>query len=247
MVNTIIAPSAAGITSFFTRKYITGQNHEYRLDFAAIGNGILAGAVSITAGCADVEPWAALIIGIIGSFVYSFACLLLEKLEVDDPVEATQVHGFSGFWGCIALGLFHTEKGLLYGGGGKLIGANALGCLCIALWTASISFMYFFTLNKLGVLRLSVSDELLGGDVHYFAPIKFQGKVSEYTKGLALTRLNTSHLRSPTVIPKDPLDDILEDGDDNQAPNEEAKPNILKNNEPNAAKLAQVTNGNTEG
>lgn len=80
MVNTIIAPSAAGITSFFTRKYITGQNHEYRLDFNAIGNGILAGAVSITAGCADVEPWAALIIGILGAFVYCFAVLLLEKL-----------------------------------------------------------------------------------------------------------------------------------------------------------------------
>ena len=162
-------------------------------------------------------------------------------MEVDDPVEAAQVHGFSGFWGCIALGLFHTEKGLLYGGGGKLLGANALGCLCIAVWTASISFLYFYTLNKLGVLRLSVSDELLGGDVHYFAPIKFQGKVSEYTKGLALTRLNTSHLKSPAVIPKDPLDDILDDGDENQAP---AKPNILK---PNATKLAQVTNGNAEG
>lgn len=89
MTNTIIAPSAAGITSFFTRKYVTGQNKEYRLDFSAIGNGILAGAVSITAGCADVEPWAAFIIGILGAFVYSLACLLLEKLEVDDPIEAT--------------------------------------------------------------------------------------------------------------------------------------------------------------
>ena len=44
----------------------------------------------------------------------------------------------------------------------------------------------------MGCLRLSESDELLGGDVHYFAPIKFEGKVSDYTKGLALTRLNSS-------------------------------------------------------
>ena len=89
MVNTIVAPSAAGLCSFFTRKYITGENHEYRLDFDAIANGILAGAVSITAGCADVEPWAAFIIGILGSFVYSSACVLLKKLQIDDPVEAT--------------------------------------------------------------------------------------------------------------------------------------------------------------
>lgn len=89
MVNTIIAPSSAGITSFFLRKYITGENKEYRLDFGAIGNGLLGGAVSITAGCADVEPWAAFIIGIIGAFVYCFACVLLKKLQIDDPVEAT--------------------------------------------------------------------------------------------------------------------------------------------------------------
>ena len=89
MVNTIIAPSTAGITSFFTRKYITGENHDFRLDFDAIANGILAGAVSITAGCADVEPWCALIIGILGSFVYSIACVIMDKIKVDDPVEAT--------------------------------------------------------------------------------------------------------------------------------------------------------------
>lgn len=173
MVNTIIAPSTAGITSFFTRKYITGENLEYRLDFDAIANGLLGGAVSITAGCADVEPWAAFVIGILGSFVYSSACVLLRKLEIDDPVEATQVHGFCGLWGCLALGLFHTEKGLFYGGGGKLLGANALGCLCIAVWTSAVSSIYFFTLRHFNVLRLSTSDELLGGDVHYFAPIKF--------------------------------------------------------------------------
>jgi ammonium transporter, Amt family len=192
MVNTIVAPSTAGLTSFFCRKYITGENHEYRLDFDAIANGILAGAVSITAGCADVEPWCAFIIGIIGAFVYSSAVVLLKKLEIDDPVEATQVHGFCGIWGCIAIGLFHSEKGLFFGGGGKLLGANALGCLVIAVWTSGISSIYFLTVRHFGHLRLSKSDELLGGDIHYFAPIKFEGKVSTYTKGLALTRLNTT-------------------------------------------------------
>lgn len=58
-----------------------------------------------------------------------------------------------------------------------------------------MSAIYFLILRKAGVLRLSQSDELLGGDIHYFAPIKFQGKVSEYTKGLALTRLNTSFMK----------------------------------------------------
>lgn len=201
MVNTIIAPSSAGVTAFFTRKYITGENHEYRLDFNSIANGLLAGAVSITAGCADVEPYAAFIIGILGAFVYSTACVIMRKLQIDDPVEATQVHGFCGVWGVLAMGLFNKEKGLLYGGGGKLLGANALGCVCIIAWTAAVSGIYFFTLKHFGLLRLSQSDELLGGDVHYFAPIEFRGKISSYTKGLALTKLNTSFGKSPAKVP----------------------------------------------
>jgi len=88
MVNTVIAPSAAGLFTFMTRKYITGQNKDHRLDFGALTNGLLAGCVSITAGCAEVEPWAAIVIGLIGSVIYSLACLLLEKLKIDDPLEA---------------------------------------------------------------------------------------------------------------------------------------------------------------
>lgn len=37
----------------------------------------------------------------------------MNKLEIDDPLEAFQVHGCCGLWGCIALSLFHSEKGLL--------------------------------------------------------------------------------------------------------------------------------------
>jgi len=33
MVNTIVAPSAAGIFTFFTRKYITGEKKDVRMDF----------------------------------------------------------------------------------------------------------------------------------------------------------------------------------------------------------------------
>jgi Amt family ammonium transporter len=49
---------------------------------------MLAGLVSITASCNNVEPWAAIAIGVISGFVYIFACWVIAKIKIDDPVEA---------------------------------------------------------------------------------------------------------------------------------------------------------------
>ena len=50
---------------------------------------MLAGLVSINASCNDVEPWAALVIGIVATFFYSISCKIYEKLHIDDPVDAS--------------------------------------------------------------------------------------------------------------------------------------------------------------
>ena len=48
---------------------------------------------------------------LIGAFVYQGASMLLQKLKVDDPVDASPVHGFCGIWGCMAVALFDWGKG----------------------------------------------------------------------------------------------------------------------------------------
>ena len=205
MINTVIAPSAAGLFTIMTRKYITGQNKDQRLDFGALTNGLLAGCVSITAGCAAVEPWAAIVIGMIGSIVYSLACSLTEKLEIDDPLEAFQVHGCCGIWGVIAMALFHTEKGVFYGAvsdkdivaGGQFLAVQLLGIVCSSAWSGGLSAIYFYIFKRLNSLRLPEDDELLGGDIHYFAPIQMKGSISQYAKGLQLTRLNSEMIAVP--------------------------------------------------
>jgi Amt family ammonium transporter len=88
MVNTILAPSACGLLTLVIRKHITGEGKDIRLDYAAFTNGILSGCVSITAGCNDMEPWAAIIVGIIASFVYCYSCVLIKRLQIDDPLDA---------------------------------------------------------------------------------------------------------------------------------------------------------------
>ena len=79
-------------------------------------NAILAGLVSITAGCNNVEPWAAAVIGILGCFVYMGSCKMMNRFKIDDPIEAAQIHGFSGYWGCISVGIFDKTNGLIYSG-----------------------------------------------------------------------------------------------------------------------------------
>jgi Amt family ammonium transporter len=105
MVNTIIAPSASGIATFIFKKPCGGRK-DIRLDFSALTNGILAGLVGVTAGCATFEPWAGFIVGFLSAFVYIGAGHVMNCIKVDDPLEATQVHGCCGMWGVLAVAFF---------------------------------------------------------------------------------------------------------------------------------------------
>jgi len=79
-------------------------------------NAVLAGLVSITACCNNVEMWAAIVIGIVGCIIYLIADRFLKKMQIDDPIEASQIHGFCGYWGCLAVGIFDMDTGYIYMG-----------------------------------------------------------------------------------------------------------------------------------
>lgn len=80
ITNTIIAPSIAGIVTFFVKPYICPSATNTLFDFQGITNGILAGLVSITAGCDIMDTWAAFCTGIIGAFVYCLSSLMMKKM-----------------------------------------------------------------------------------------------------------------------------------------------------------------------
>ena len=101
-------------------------------------NGALAGLVAITAGCDAVNPVGAVFIGIIAGFILPFAVEFFDKvLKVDDPVGAVSVHGVSGAFGTLAVGLFSTSEGLFYGNGARLLGCSGnwgISFLCLGFW-----------------------------------------------------------------------------------------------------------------
>ena len=141
-------------------------------------NGALAGLVGITAPCASVDPWAAVVIGLIAAPIVMLGVELLDKLRIDDPVGAVSVHGFAGFWGVLSVGLFasqsgvlaHTgnetdQYGLLLGGGIEQLGIQALGAAAIIVWTCMTSGVLFLAIKFTIGLRVTAEEELRGLDI----------------------------------------------------------------------------------
>merc|ERR550537_26482 len=151
----------------------------------AVCNGILGGLVSITAGCATLMPWAAVLAGFIGGFVYFGASKCVLKIcKVDDPLDAFAVHGACGFWGVLATGLlshpayaYASGKGAFYGGG-DAIGISFVSLLAEIAWVGTMSFLMFFPLKKMGVLRVSAEIEAAGMDVSKHGGAAYEGSAA---------------------------------------------------------------------
>merc|ERR1712159_692154 len=88
MMNTTLSAALGGLT-VFTLRYFLG-NRKY--DLGALCNGILAGLVSITAGCSNVESGSAVFIGMLGGVLFIGSSALIKKIKIDDPVDASSVH-----------------------------------------------------------------------------------------------------------------------------------------------------------
>lgn len=172
-VNTTLAPCVAGLVVFGLRAFVVAPK---LLDVGGFCNGILAGLVSITAGCAAVKSWEAVVIGFIGGFIYQAASMLLVKLKVDDVVDAFPVHGACGIWGTIALGIFGNPdegmggNGFLYGG--DQFGTQFVGVLLIIVWVGLLSAGIFLPLKMLNMLRLSDAFQDQGADLMEHTPTK---------------------------------------------------------------------------
>ncbi len=140
-------------------------------DLSMAMNGALAGLVAITAPCAFVEPWVAIIIGAVAGVIVVLGVLLLDKLKIDDPVGAIPVHGFNGIWGTLAVGLFGqsslglANNGLFYGGGLQQLGIQALGAASVAIFIVVSMGIVFKLIDASIGLRVSRDEELKGLDI----------------------------------------------------------------------------------
>jgi ammonia channel protein AmtB len=62
-------------------------------------NGLIAGMIATCSGCNVMQPWASLIVGMTGAFVFYGQSWVTENiLHIDDPLEAAALHMGAGFW-----------------------------------------------------------------------------------------------------------------------------------------------------
>ena len=168
IMNSVIGASSGGIIACFLKpRFLGTYSFVNRYDTVALCSGILVGLVSITGCCDRIEPWAAMIVGGIGALFYIAGCKILDVLNVDDPVEAVQVHMFGGIWGTLASGFFDNTQGIFYGhpGSGRYFGFQVLGIVCVMAWVGLMSSIIFYTLNRLGLFRVDKAIELIGLDI----------------------------------------------------------------------------------
>jgi ammonium transporter, Amt family len=182
--NTTLAACTGGLAAeFFLYLRIK------KWDCAVITNGFLAGLVAITCPCYWVSPTGACILGAIAGIIVVLGVDLLEFVRIDDPIGAWPVHGLCGMWGTLSLGLFACGKycaggsspngipvtdgtpgwaltGLFYGGGFKVLEAQAIGVLCIHGATFLVAMLVFAILHAFKRLRITHEGELEGLDLH---------------------------------------------------------------------------------
>merc|ERR1712159_821351 len=185
MMNTTLSAATGGVTVFLVTYAVTKK-----YDCAALCNGILAGLVSITAGCSNVESGSAVLIGLLGGCIYFGSSALIKKLKIDDPVDASSVHGACGIWGCLAAALFDfgagTDKHHGWGGfsatsyeedgkdmymtTGDALVANLCKIFFVIAWSGGLSLVLFGALKMAKVLRVEEETESVGMDSECASP-----------------------------------------------------------------------------
>ena len=142
-------------------------------DLTMIINGILAGLVSVTAGCGNLTLMGSWVAGAIGGIIVVFSVAALDSAGIDDPVGAFSVHGVCGVWGTLVIGLWGFDiqgdgsgLGLLVGGGIKQLGIQAVGTAAYAIWTLVTCFIAWKIIGGLfGGIRVTEQEETEGLDI----------------------------------------------------------------------------------
>jgi ammonia channel protein AmtB len=169
-LNIYLSPTTLGSIMFaITLGFAGGFTGGY---FASKGDpfwtvsGGLAGVISVSAGADVYAPSLDYLIAMTGGALAVYAGGIIErKFRVDDAVGAVAVHGVSGFFGIIAVGLFATGYPTGINNVPSSMGGQMMGLLTFLPLGFFGGYIPALLLKKAGLLRVPPEVELEGLDI----------------------------------------------------------------------------------
>jgi Amt family ammonium transporter len=170
LVATQVAAAAGALTWV-----IIESKHQGKATALGFASGILAGLVAVTPAAGVVQPYGAMVLGIIASLVCYMAIMLKNKLGYDDSLDAFGIHGVGGITGAILLVFFirpswMNDAASIAGGSWTVwnqLGIQALAVGIAIAYSAAMTFLLIFVLNKFIKFKSSEDDEMAGLDRSY--------------------------------------------------------------------------------
>ncbi|MCE5314242.1 ammonium transporter [bacterium] len=143
--------------------------------------GAVAGLAAVTPASGFISPTAAVVIGIVVTFICYFAIMLKSRLNYDDSLDVFGVHGVGGIWGVLAAGLFATsainpaitENGL-FAGGGALFVKQLIAVVVVSAYSLVITFICLKLTGAITPLRVEKEDEETGLDLSLHGEVGYR-------------------------------------------------------------------------
>jgi Amt family ammonium transporter len=139
-------------------------------------SGAVAGLVAITPCAGYVGGISPIIIGFVAGAVCFLAIQLKFHFGYDDALDVIGVHLVGGIVGSLMVGLFAETAvnplgadGLFFGGGGELLGKQAVAVAATIVWSGVISFILAKVISATIGLRCSEDEETTGLDLSQHA------------------------------------------------------------------------------
>ena len=170
LINTVVASGAALVSWMIVERVKVGKP-----TLVGAATGLVAGLVVITPAAGFVEPWAAIIMGLIVSPICYFAISFCKaKIGYDDALDAFGCHAVGGIVGGICTGIFCVPElswtdfgGLLYTGDVSLLGSQIAGIAITIVFVGVLDVVLAFIVKACfkGSLRVSEEEEAQGLDI----------------------------------------------------------------------------------
>ncbi|MGZ4206142.1 MAG: ammonium transporter [Actinomycetota bacterium] len=137
--------------------------------------GAVAGLVAVTPAAGYVEPWAAIVIGLVAGMICYGAVSLKPRIGYDDSLDAFGVHAVGGIVGALLTGVFATTainssaaNGLAYGNAGQL-GRQAIAVGATLAYSFVVSMIILKVTDLTVGLRVTEEEEQTGLDLSQHA------------------------------------------------------------------------------